>query len=912
MLKGLRKILSTIAFVALSTPMAFPQQMQAVLSHYSTSDGLCSNAVSDIKQDDYGYIWIATWNGLSRYDGYSFYNYPTGPASNIPLLHNRIQQLAVDLGQNIWMRMYDGRVFMLDRVHDRIVNPFDGIAGHESYKTRTPIKTMSNGDILIEVEDIGVYIMKYSRNGIQRKLIDTRKYTVTAMAEGYHGDVWAGTNKGIRRLNITDEMIGSIADFPDENITCMYSNGYSVYAGTASGKILRTGYGQTPTVVAETGAPLTSLYIDGYGLIWYSNKSMGVTRINKNGESKTFSQVVKNPEFDALGARFSEINGILWMTLSQGGFGYYNRTLDEVEYFHNDPLESWSLSNTVAAFLVLPEGVIWESTSRRGLEKLDLMHKTISRTQLFPTVENTNANEIRAMYYDSEKKTLLVGNKLSQLLVIRGGSRLELHGDSKGFPFGRIYGISKDRHGNYWISTKGNGLFKMTPIGSGFTVKNYRNNPRDKWSLSNDNVYASIEDNQGNIWVATYGGGVNILTKTDKGREIFINTVNSMHNYPQQAYMKVRSLTLDKQGLVWVGSTDGILTMSFHNGYVLLQEISKSMSKEFPIGSCDIVTLACQDDGTIWIGTNGGGLSKYLGKDKHNLVKFQNFNSQTDGLPSDEIKSITFDKRGNVWFASDNIIGSFDSKKHIFTTYSMLDGVDETRCSEAAAVTLSDGTVLIGTLDGYYTINSKRLVDTDNPMLKLRITNVYVNEQLMSPRLNDLYKYYLPDGKRIELPTHSSSFSVEFSSLNYRLQHRVHYQYKLVGYDTSWKNATRDRTASYNNLPAGTYTLQVKAFLLEQPDKSEIKTIEIVVPPMFLFSSSAVWIYMVLIAILLLYGFYLRQRSILKREIANGNYQNRTEENENNKSEDTDKEDTAPKQEEVSEAEYIDVETVDE
>lgn len=852
-------------------PATNAQQMQAVLSHYSTSDGLCSNAISDIKQDDYGYIWIATWNGLSRFDGYSFYNYATGPYSNIPLLHNRVQQIAIDLGQNVWMRMYDGRVFMLDRRTDRIINPFEGVTGYESYKTLTPIKAMSNGDILVDVEGLGVYIMKYNGKSMSRKLIDSRRYNITSLAEGYHGDIWAGTNKGIRRLNLTDETIGSIADFPDESIICMYSNGYSVYAGTASGKILRTGYGQEPTVVAETGAAVSSLYIDGYGLIWYSNKMMGVTRIAKDGSSKTFTQIVKYPEMDDIGARYSEVNGTLWLTLNQGGFGYYNRMTDEVEYFHNDPLGAWNLSNTVASFLVLPEGVIWESTSRRGLEKLDLMHKTISRTRLFEVVGNSNANEIRAMYYDNANHSLLVGNKLGQLLIIKGGTRQAFHADNQGNPFGRIYGINKDSHGNYWISTKGNGLFKMTPNGGGgYSFRNYRNNQRDQWSLNNNNVYATQEDRQGNIWVATYGGGVNILTKMGN-REVFVNTTNSMRNYPQQAYKKVRALTLDKNGQVWVGTTDGLLTMGYHDGYVLLQEVNKAMSSDMPIGSCDIVTLACHKDGTIWIGTNGGGLSKYIGKNSQKEAEFQNYNSQSDGLPSDEIKCITFDKRGNVWFASDNIIGSFDTKKHIFSTYSALDGVDETRCSEGAAVTLADGTVLIGTLDGYYSINSKQLIDKDNPMLKLRITNFYINEELMSPRLNSTYGYYLPDSRRVVLPSHSSSFSVEFASLNYRLQHRAHYQYYLLGYDTSWHNATRERTASYSNMPAGTYTLKIKAFLLEQPNNSDVKTIEIVVPPMFIFSPSAVWIYMVLLCITLLFGFYRRQQYILRKEMLKAN-----------------------------------------
>ena len=110
-----KNFLLALMFAMSATSVVRAQQLQAALSHYSTDDGLCSNAVSDIKQDGYGFIWIATWNGLSRFDGYNFYNYKTGGQSRVPFLHNRISDLEIDAMQNVWMRMYDGRVFMVDR-----------------------------------------------------------------------------------------------------------------------------------------------------------------------------------------------------------------------------------------------------------------------------------------------------------------------------------------------------------------------------------------------------------------------------------------------------------------------------------------------------------------------------------------------------------------------------------------------------------------------------------------------------------------------------------------------------------------------------------------------------------------------------------------------------------------------------
>ena len=145
---NIRKTAFTAAFLIASCLSTTAQVMQASRTHYSTEDGLTSNAISDIVQDDLGYVWIATWNGLSRFDGFHFYNYQTGAGSHIPLLHNRISRLYVDMQQNIWMRMYDGRVFVVKRSTDRIINPFEGINGYEEFQTSCRIMMATNGEYL--------------------------------------------------------------------------------------------------------------------------------------------------------------------------------------------------------------------------------------------------------------------------------------------------------------------------------------------------------------------------------------------------------------------------------------------------------------------------------------------------------------------------------------------------------------------------------------------------------------------------------------------------------------------------------------------------------------------------------------------------------------------------------------------
>ena len=852
------------------------QTMSASQTHYSTEDGLCSNAVSNIIQDDYGYIWIGSWNGLSRFDGFNFFNYKTGGSSKVPLLHNRIIDMISDQWQNIWMRMYDGRVFMLERTKDRIVNPLEGVKGYENLKTQNTMAITSKGEVLAIMKGVGIYKMKYTKWGFENELITTGQLKPTVVVEGYKGDLWVGTDKGVRRLSANHESLSQNAILGEESITAMYSNGYNVYVGTKSGKVYSCAYGQDPRFIKDTGKAINSIFRDSYGTVWISTGDQGISRINeKTGDMKEFTQVVLVPEYDVTGVKVSEVAGTVWLTMSHGGFGYYNRATDEVEYFHNNPANTWDLSNTVAAYLALPEGVVFESTSRRGLEKLEIQKRTIERRKLFEdsAIEN-NENETRAMYYDSHYKVVLIGNKKGSLIITDGTNKTIVRGEDKGMPFGRIYGIMKDRRGDYWISTKGNGLFRLSPrakdggygalCAGGFDFTNFRNNPDNKYSISSDLVYKTIEDKYGNLWVATYGGGVNVIKREKDGRILFLNRNNVMTRYPNDAFLKVRTVTLDKYGKIWAGSTDGILVMSYFNNKVKIQVVGDNDDEEDNLQSKDVVCLACAHNGQMWVGTNGGGLSRCDDYGKGVYV-FDTFGSQ-DGLPSEEIKSITFDERGNVWFATDHILCSFDVRKQIFSTFTILDGVDDTLCSEDAAVTLPNGKILFGTLSGYYIVDRSKLVSTNGSVMRLRITDFMINGKIQSPRFNANFDYYIPDSRKVELPNHDDEFSIRFASLNYQLQHRIHYQYCLEGYEEDWNNADNTRTATYSGLPAGTYEFKVKAFLLESPDKYDMKTITIVVPPHFLLSQSAIWIYMILAAAIIITLLYIKEERRRKIE----------------------------------------------
>ena len=860
------KLLLLSVVLTLSCQTLSAQQLQASRIHLSTENGLCSNAVSMICQDDLGFIWLATWNGLSRFDGYEFYNYKTGNSSHIKNLHNRILDIVIDQSQNVWMHMYDDRVFVLDRNTDQIINPFEGYDGFEEYRTNAPLLVTSSGEVLVSIAgNNSIYMMTLDRRGLKSEKITAGELSITSMAEGYQSDIWLGTNKGIHRLNRRSLSLERDAILPDQRISCLYSNGYNIFAATKDGSIYSFAYGQEPKLLRKpNGMGIFSTYVDSHGLVWFCDDRMGVSRLNpETGNEKFFQQTVLVPEQDGRGGEFNEHNGVVWIRMNHGGYGYYNRETDQVEYFHNDPSNPWNLSNTVNAALVIKEGVVWESTSRRGLEKLDILKDNIVRIRPVPDAVSTLENEIRALYYDKDRKVLMLGNKSSCIFMNYDNGRQEkITQDSQGNSFGRIYGISKDSKGNYWICSKDYGVFLMSPkANGGWDIKKFCYEEGNPQSLSDNAAYYAVEDKQGNIWIATYGGGVNLMIKDSRGGFIFQHPKNGMKNYPKNnTYLKVRTIEVDIEGNVWAGTTDGILIMRYEGKEVKIEKLKMPSEGDQVLMSNDIIILKRDNRGHMWVGSNGGGIAYSIGKDKDGNWLFENYGAK-DGLPSEEIRSITFDQHGNAWFATEHIISTLDIEKKIFTTFSNLDGVDETMMSEGGAITLENDDILFGTINGYYVVDRSKLMAEKGSLLKLQITDFFVNGELQSPRFNDNYDFYAPMARRIKLPINSKSFGFRFAAMNYALQHRVHYQYMLEGYEEEWHNAERNRIATYDKLKAGTYTFKVKAFLLESPEKFDLRTVEVVVPPFTGYGQIIYWIIgFVVLAVLLWLLFRMRRK----------------------------------------------------
>ncbi len=881
--------------------------------HYSRQDGLPSNAISDILLDSRGYMWFATWEGLSRFDGFDFVNYRTGADSNIPYLHNRISRIHEDKLGNIWMMMYDRKFFRLNRKTDKFESLIDHFPNSIDAHIEKPLFT-SNGSVWAIVQNAGLLEIETDSlsNLMTVRFHPLTNIKVNQLYEDAFLTIWGATSKGIRVMKSDMLSIKQYEEKEEALATTQLDS--CIYWGTADGNLIKYDYanrlltqniiktgerilsitsnakesalyigtqqsgllrydvhsGKTKPVVPDL-PEINNLYTDSEGLIWMYTNQPGVGMYDPRSDNyTTFKQKVSIPEEYNPAGTIDEHSGTIWVRMNGGGFGYYDRKTKKIDYFHNNPDVPNSLSNVVSVAEISSPDMIWISTYTRGVDKLSIIKKVTERVLLEKNASSMLANEIRALYLDND--SVLWMSAKSGVIYGFDKQMNEIHRithDDKGNHIGRVYAITQDHNGDFWLGTRNNGLFKMSKSKQDkFRFEHFAHDPADSFSISANEVFDILTDSRGRVWVATYGGGINLVEERD-GKIRFLSADNYFKDYKtMSSFHKVRTLLEDKEGQIWAGTTEGLMSISYDEEKKDIHTVvyRKEENATTSLSGNDILCSYKDSNGNLWFGTIGGGLNKYVGKSSSGEANFISYTVK-DRLPSNEIRSITQDHDGNLWFTTENNICSFNLSTGIFSKLSMLEGVDNTMFSESAATVTTNGNIVFGTVNGYYLIDKHKLSDAGDAGFKLQITNFQINEENTSPRLNANFEYYIPECGFVTLPNRHAVFSLRFASLNYPLQHRIHYQYMLEGYDETWRNGDQDRKATYVNIPAGSYSFKVKAFLPENPDVYELKSLHIQVPLYFWESQKAYILYACLLILLCagFFGFQYRRKTMLNK-----------------------------------------------
>ena len=589
-----------------------------LFEHYSSLDGLPHNIVLDIYHDRQGFLWICTWYGLSRFDGYTFKNYQSLPGDRSPLTHNRFFRVTEDALGYLWVTTYDEKLFRFDRNREEFTDIIraSGKFGNKGFKVKQYLNGSGN-DTWIALENAGLIRVTSGPEGAMNitNYFENKEIgkNIDRLFEDSKGRIWTTSERGIARLTpsetgyeitflapirgissiietdrficfgagkdliLFDKKSDRIRKIPvcdNDRIAALEKSPdhETLYIGTAdSGIVIYTPHDNKMERIPDCPGRLRRMTADSKGLIWITANEPGIIRFDPRRKNYKHFVHERNavPYYNDVNTKIVERNGILWIQMNRYGFGYYDRKRDEVLPFYNVPAPgqtSAQMTNAISCFEVDSNNVLWLSTYSNGLTKATIIQRQVSLLMPDKHPENMASNEIRAMCRDREGN-LWLGMKTGNLFCYDSLFHLRHQFPKEGGPaqIGQIYALMQDSRGDLWIGTRDNGAFRMRKEGNRFRFTHFTHREDDPYSLSNKTIFAISEDKLGRMWFASYGGAINLLESEEppgpngEGRGHFLHPGNSFPNYPAGHGQKARYILPDKNGHMLVGTIEGLI-----------------------------------------------------------------------------------------------------------------------------------------------------------------------------------------------------------------------------------------------------------------------------------------------------------------------------------------------------------------
>lgn len=790
------------------------------IRYLGIENGLSNNAVVNIFQDNKGFMWFGTYDGLNRYDGYRFKIYRNKIGDSSSLVDNGIWTIEQDGTHRLWIGGRKG-VCVLNQVNDKFSTVTYLPAGTGKAEKLTNnihvIKSDKANTILVGSENNGLLVFNAGggtgrqivlQNGaekisdyevmgidfdpgkkfawvfVQNKGLcryDVKNKTLTVVNSSIlrgnslktdrQGRVWLATNKGLFRYDQAAGVFSS--SYMDENFgvvnLCVDSNG-ELWIGTDGNGVFILHAGDSKATAfsfPDNKHPLSSntvfsIYEDKDGRKWIGTLRGGVNIIEPRRapfQLHAFeSKHSQSPTKNFIFSFCEDKDGYFWIGTDGGGLKYWNRETNVTRDYTYDPKNSKGISsNFITTITKDSQDDVWFSTWFGGINRFNKTSGTFERFTCFNPYTKAEESNVWLVYEDA-RKTL-------------------------------------------WASTTNNGTL--------YTF-NRATNHFDIFDRTISNIQCLAEDDKGDLW----GGNYSSLVKIDR--------VNRQHKVYNIGYT-IRSIHQDKRG-------------------------------------------------NFWLGTDAGGLLLF----DATTGRFTRF-SDTDGLPNNSILRILEDKSGHLWLTTYNGLSRFDPVTKTCRNFSQSDGLQSNQFTYNAALELRSGEMMVGGIKGFNIFYPDSVQEEANtpPILLtgIKIDNVPVEQDtsyVSGRTMEGVSELRVPYGK--------ASISLDFVALEYTSPDKISYAYYLEGWDKGWNYVGETRTANYTRLQEGDYFFKIKATSTGGKWGNEIQTLRItILPPWY----RTWWAYLLYISIaataIYFYIEYKTRQERLKYEIKLAHLENEKE-----------------------------------
>lgn len=862
------------------------------IQNFSVDEGMAQRTVSHLLQDKRGFMWFATWSGLSRYDGYSFVNYKKSANNSYVPENNRINIVKENSEGNIWCWTNDKRVYLFDVGTKNFINILEPIEqkANQKYKIKEIFPLPKGVSWIICEQDVCFRVIDSTRSIITYSTFnkDIKGNIVHSVFEDADGNEWILTNGGITVMgnkNIDSKIPFSIYSKQADRIFLSTQNGImalykdkklkhlspplkirdvtnvialknSLYAIMTNAGFLIYDSNSDTFKSYDIECPFDlSLYQKSDNIVWLITKDLSVKEINiqtgsVNKKANPISLSMSTSPRRRLTV-YKDINNVLWVITPDGFLAYYdsqeerfNKVLDYSEGSKFE--ENWFKGG----LFIDNQNNLWLQ-NLNGISKVTFFKNDVEYTELDKNYET------RALNIDKHNN-VWIGTKAGFIRIFDENKKLlgylspngQLTQQKINFVDTGIYSIVEDKLGNVWIGTKGEGLFQLKTKSEGkysFSTNNYKHNISDPYSISCNDVYSIFPDSNSRIWVGTFGKGLNLIRHNSNNKVEFLNHNNLLKNYPVTNFGSIRSINESKDNVILVGTTGGLLTFSsdFKNvDNIHFYENSGNLNRHNSIRGNNVMHIIVSDNNhDIFIVTADGGLNKVVDSNLlSNNIAFQLLDvGEHKSIPGLLLSAIE-DSENNIWIISEDAITRYTPKNNRFDLFNRSSLIHNSYYSEAIPIMDSKGHLIVGAENGVIDVN-RSLMTRNEYIPPIAFTEINIQNVIV---------YDINKISEIELVPSRRNVSIHFSTLDYINTQDINYAYRLLGLESDWNYVGKNRSVSYINLPQGEYTFQVRSTNSNGTWIDNTKELKIVVKPKF---TETIWAWILGALMVLIIGF---------------------------------------------------------
>ena len=817
----IKAILFLIFNNCLASGSIFSQSYPYKFNYLTVDEGLSHTDANDIAQDKPGYIWVATYFGLDRYDGYSVKKYYN---SNEPLnnaFKNRVSCIYPDEIGNIWLGTEDGLQCFITRLEKYI--DFKDVKKQSSPRFVKLCKPAGNLLYGLTGSRIKLYLIK-------ENFIEEQKLNIPPgveffdMVSDQNGLLYLAGNNGLWILDRNRKFTKvNITGFPNQDLSRVNFDKQNNLLIASGNKVF--------LLIKKTGLKSSD-----------ESQQFIVTKQFSCANSSDIKDIIEDNKSD------------YWVNTSKSLFKL-DSNFHLIQIVNNKTALHGLNSNSLNKIFIDRSECLWVCTFGGGVNYCDLNEKLFYTLRHNPDVSNSlSGNHIRSVLEDGEN--LWIGTTANGLNLYNLKTEKFTYYNTYNSPVKLkndvVTSLTLDDDRNLWI-------------GSAAGIEILKPGRKDLWRPNGYDKFPAyvietlVKDCYGNIWFGNH---------VDKFGVIWKDRLNYYHvKYYGEGYF----ILADKnKPQLFISSTQGLKRVIIDaEGNISKTFSYKASSKPNSLSSNYTYPLCKQNDSTYWIGTIGGGLDRLSLQEKNNSYTIKSYTS--DYGVFNDVESMEIDNAGNIWMGG-NGLQCLNPTTEKLTRYDKNDGLQGNSFKVGSSYKGSDGRLYFGGINGlnYFYPNQIRVnTIAAQPVL----TDILINNQKPHYGNTDSSENKITEAignsNILKLNYLQNNFVIFFSAMNYANPLKCKYRYKLTGFDNEWKYTDGENPgAAYSNLDYNSYKFIVEATNSDGIwGKSRAETTIVITPPWWKsFIAKVIYVLLIIAAISGIYIYQARWYR-LKREL---------------------------------------------